>query len=64
VGFIFVSMKSTTTLRPAMWISFAVMPTSVALGFSLLDCAPDGASVSSENATTTAARRPRSSDCA
>ena len=29
-----------TSARTAMWISSAVIPTSVALGFSLLDCAP------------------------
>jgi hypothetical protein len=31
------------------------MPTSVAFGFSLLDCAPDGVSVTAENAMTIAA---------
>ena len=44
-----------TSASTAMWISVALMPTSVAFGFSLLDCAPDGASVTAEKAMTIAA---------
>jgi hypothetical protein len=44
-----------TSAITAMWISVGVIPTSVALGFSLLvDCAPATADVPT-NATATAA---------
>src|SRR2546430_16936065 len=42
-----------TSAITAMWISLAVIPTSVALGFSLLDCAPAGMGVAASVLTDT-----------